>query len=100
MPTCRLLSGLAEVILDGNEERPLRALAGGDIFGEIGFLTTTRRTASVVARAPSDILVLSAAFLKRFLKQEPSIAAKLLYNLSTILARRLATATLKESAGK
>jgi CRP-like cAMP-binding protein/N-acyl-L-homoserine lactone synthetase len=95
-----LLSGLAEVILDGNEERPLRALAGGDIFGEIGFLTTTRRTASVVARAPSEILVLSAPFLKRFLKQEPLIAAKLLYNLSTILASRLATATLKESAGK
>jgi CRP-like cAMP-binding protein/N-acyl-L-homoserine lactone synthetase len=90
-----LLSGLAEVIVDANEERPLRALAGGDIFGEIGFLTTTRRTASVVARAPSDILVLSALFLKRFLKQEPVIAARLLYNLSTILASRLATATLK-----
>lgn len=91
-----LLSGLAEVILDGNEERPLRALAAGDIFGEIGFLTTTARTASVVARASSDILVLSASFLNRFLEQEPMIAVKLLYNLSTILAGRLATATLKE----
>jgi hypothetical protein len=39
--------------------------------------------------------VLSAPFLKRFLKQEPLIAARLLYNLSTILARRFATATLK-----
>ncbi|HEV7390573.1 MAG TPA: cyclic nucleotide-binding domain-containing protein [Burkholderiales bacterium] len=95
-----LLSGLAEVVLDGDENRPLRALAAGDIFGEIGFLTSMRRTASVVARAPSEILVLSAAFLKRFLKQEPVIAARLLYNLSTILARRLATATLKESTGK
>ena len=93
-----LLSGLAEVILDGNEERPLRALAAGDIFGEIGFLTSTRRTASVVARAPSDMLVLSAQFLQRFLKQEPLIAVKLLYNLSTILAGRLATATLKQGA--
>jgi CRP-like cAMP-binding protein/GNAT superfamily N-acetyltransferase len=95
-----LLSGLAEVILDGNEQRPLRALAAGDIFGEIGFLAATRRTASVVARAPSDVLVLSAAFLKRFLKQEPVIAAKLLYNLSAILASRLATATLRDSTEK
>jgi len=95
-----LLSGLAEVILDGDEARPLRALAAGDIFGEIGFLTTTRRTASVVARAASDILVLSAPFLKRFLKQEPTIAATVLYNLSTILASRLATATLRDTAAK
>jgi CRP-like cAMP-binding protein/GNAT superfamily N-acetyltransferase len=90
-----LLSGIAEVLLDGNDQRPLRALAAGDIFGEIGFLTAAQRTASVVARAPSDVLVLSGAFLKRFLKQEPTVAAKLLYNLSTILARRLATATLR-----
>ena len=95
-----LLSGLAEVILDGDEARPLRALAAGDIFGEIGFLTTTRRTASVVARAASDILVLSAPFLKRFLKQEPTIAATVLYNLSTILASRLATATLRDTAAR
>ena len=95
-----LLSGFAEVILDGDETRPIRALAAGDIFGEISFLTTTCRTASVVTRAPSDVLVLSAAFLKRFLRQEPTIAAKLLFNLSTILAGRLATVTLTERTEK
>jgi CRP-like cAMP-binding protein len=87
-----LLSGIVEVVLDGNEAKPLRALGAGDVFGEIGFLTGTRRTASVIARAPSDIVVLSGAFLKRFLRQEPLVAAKVLFNLSTILAARLATA--------
>jgi CRP-like cAMP-binding protein len=90
-----LLSGVADVVVDKNEMRPVAALGGGDIFGEIGFLTTARRTASVIARAPSEIVVLSAAFLKRFVKQEPAVAAKLLLNLSTILARRLAATTLK-----
>lgn len=90
-----LLSGVADVVVDRNEVRPIAALGGGDIFGEIGFLTTARRTASVIARAPSEIVVLSAAFLKRFMKDEPAVAAKLMFNLSTILARRLAATTLK-----
>jgi CRP-like cAMP-binding protein len=94
-----LLSGLAEVFVDGRQDRPVAVLGAGDTFGEMGFLTATRRTASVVARAASEILVLSGPFLKRFVRQEPAISAKLLLNLAAILARRLAATTLKISAG-
>ncbi|MCH5374223.1 MAG: cAMP-binding protein, partial [Planctomycetes bacterium] len=63
----------------------------GDTFGEIGFLADVERTASVIMRSPGEALVLSGEFLSRFLSKEPHIAARVLLNLSRMLAARLAT---------
>ena len=89
-----LLKGLAEVVSTRTGARPLRALGAGDIFGEIGFLTAAARTASVVARTACEVLVLSGRQLQRFLETDPVIAARVLFNLSRILADRIAQATL------
>ncbi len=90
-----LLKGLAEVVRGGPPGQVVAALGGGDIFGEIGFLTATPRTASVVARTPCEVLVLSGRFLQQFLERQPAVAARILFNLSRILAGRLAQTTLQ-----
>jgi CRP-like cAMP-binding protein/predicted GNAT family N-acyltransferase len=88
-----LLSGVAEVVLDEQPDVAAAVLGVGDPFGEIGFLTSEPRTANVVARSPCEVLVLSGSFLQRFIAHEPAIAAKVLLNLSRVLAGRLALTT-------
>ena len=88
-----ILSGLAEVVRAEAPDRPVGVLGAGDLFGEVGFLTAQPRIASVVARTPCQLIVLSGDFLRRFVEREPAIAAKVLLNLSRTLAARLAVTT-------
>lgn len=88
-----LLSGAAEVVRDERPDEPIQTLGAGDPFGEIGFLAATRRTASVVARAPCEAVVLSGEWVRGFLAKEPVVAAKVLLNLSRVLALRLSDTT-------
>ena len=86
-----LLSGRVEVIRrDDGDSRQLALLEAGQVFGEIGFIRETRRTADV--RALSDVEVLRFDFerLKKDLKFFPNIVAKLNFNISRILGERLA----------
>lgn len=89
-----LLKGLAEVVRGRPDGRAIKSFGAGDMFGEIDFLIAAPRLASVVARTPCEVLVLSGRSLRRFLEDEPPAAARLLLNLSRILAARLAQATL------
>jgi CRP-like cAMP-binding protein len=88
-----LLSGLAEVSLDGRPERPIAVLGDGDPFAEIAFLTTEPCTANVVAQTRCEALVISNEFLDWFIDKEPAIAAKVLRNLARVLAERLSATT-------
>jgi CRP-like cAMP-binding protein len=81
-----LVSGVAEVLKDG---RPLRLLGPGDPFGEIALLTGGRRSADVVAQTVCEAVVLSNGILTDFVERDPSVAAKVLLNLSRVLAQRL-----------
>ncbi|MCB1043548.1 MAG: cyclic nucleotide-binding domain-containing protein [Acidobacteria bacterium] len=85
------LKGLAHVLGEGSA--PLAIVGAGDTFGEIGFLTASPRTAHVMAQTPGEVLVLRAEFLNRFIKREPTIAAKILLNLAREMAARLALTT-------
>lgn len=88
-----LLNGLADVCLEGRETRPINVVAAGDTFGEIGLVSGMPRSASVIARSPCEVLVLSADFLQRLQRTEPRIAAKVALNLARDLAVRLAMVT-------
>jgi hypothetical protein len=85
-----MLSGLAEVFVGDLESRPINHIAAGDTFGEIGLVAGIPRSASVVARAPCELLVLSADALRRLQRTEPAIAVKVTINLARDLAVRLA----------
>jgi len=90
-----MLSGFAEARLDGDAGPPVAVFAAGDTFGEIGFLTAVPRTADVIARTDSEVLVLSGSFVERLIASEPSVGARVLHNFAKELAGRLAITTQK-----
>lgn len=86
-----ILSGEVEVIRrDGNESRSLAVLKPGNIFGEIGYIRETERTADVVARENVSALRFDYERMQQDLKFFPNIVAKLNFNISYILGERLA----------
>jgi CRP-like cAMP-binding protein len=67
-------NGTADVSIDGNV---VRTLGQGDFFGELGLLVSERRTATVVATSPMDLVVLTAAQFHAIERQMPSVAAQI-----------------------
>src|SRR5207302_229340 len=81
-----ILSGNAEVKRSG----PVLATLGpGDYFGEIALLDNGPRTATVVAKTPMRLLVLSPGQFQDVLYQDPAIAVTMLHSV----VRRLRAAT-------
>ncbi len=86
-----VVSGQLDVVRqDGNERQLLAALGPGDVFGEIGFVHETYRTASVYAQGAVAVLRFDHERLKKDLALFPRIMATLNFNISGILGKRLA----------
>lgn len=86
-----ILSGEVEVIRkDDGESRSLAVLKPGQIFGEIGYIRETERTADVVATEDVSVLRFNYERMQKDLKFFPNIVAKLNFNISYVLGRRLA----------
>lgn len=83
-----LLEGAAEVVRDGEV---VALLTPGSVVGEISFLLKRHRTADVYAAADgTEFLSLRGRNLTALIEGESRAAARLLYNLSRIMAQRLA----------
>ncbi len=94
-----VLSGEVEVVRHADDgERHLATLAAGEVFGEIGFVRETYRTADV--RAIGDVTVLRFDYqrLRHDLMLFPNIMAKLNFNICGILGKRLAETVEKPKA--
>lgn len=86
-----ILSGEAEVIRrDGDNSHRLATLQAGTIFGEIGYIRETERTADVKALTKISALRFDYERMQKDLKFFPNIVAKLNFNISYILGERLA----------
>jgi uncharacterized protein len=86
-----ILSGGAEVIRkDNGVSRSLAILKPGQIFGEIGYIRETERTADVVATENVSALRFDYERMQKDLKFFPNIVAKLNFNISYVLGQRLA----------
>jgi voltage-gated potassium channel len=68
-----IASGEVEVVLPNTSI----TLQEGDFFGEVAVLGRVRRTATVIARRTSELLVLEAADVVKFIEQNPRVAAVL-----------------------
>ncbi len=73
--------------------RTLAKLGSGAIFGETALITAAPRTADVVAETDVEALVLTEDFLRKTMRAMPDIMVRVLFNLSMILAERLAAST-------
>jgi len=66
--------GTATVEHDGQQ---LATLGPGDYFGEMALLETERRTASVRATSPMQLIVMFGADLRNLLHDSPELAAEI-----------------------
>ena len=82
-----VLSGTLEVRTD-NEVKAI--LSAGDMFGDIAFFLGLPRTLDVYA-ATEDVRVISLSepTLRSLMENQPTIAAKLLHNITKMLCFRL-----------
>jgi uncharacterized protein len=86
-----ILSGEAEVIRKNSDEsNSLAILKPGQVFGEVGYIRETERTANVVATEKVSALRFDYERMEKDLKFFPNIVAKLNFNISCILGERLA----------
>jgi CRP-like cAMP-binding protein len=69
-----LLSGEAKVEAGGT----LHVLAPGDFFGETALLAVSRRTATVRATEPVQVMTLEPTYFRPFLIENPSVAVTIL----------------------
>lgn len=89
-----VLSGAVEVTKTQHDMTYSIAILGeGDVFGEMAFVSRTRRTATVTAVTGSEIMVLTREFFRKFIDSHPTIASKVLLNLAVILCDRLGRST-------
>jgi CRP/FNR family cyclic AMP-dependent transcriptional regulator len=77
-----LVEGKVDVARNG---RRVATLGAGDFVGEISLLQPTRRTATVTARTPLRLFVLTAKALEQVLDDNPAVERKVL----RALARRV-----------
>jgi sulfate permease, SulP family len=85
-----VLSGSASArMIDQGRERRLMTFGPGGIFGEMGLLEGSTRSATVVADDELECLVLDKGALEQLTREHPSIAIKLLAGLGKELATRL-----------
>jgi CRP-like cAMP-binding protein len=99
--------GSAFVVIDGELKISLETADGGslefsrarrgDVFGEVG-LYYGKRTADVETLTEVRLLRLDPESLGRLGKRYPRICARVLWNLSQIMAGRMAEATERERA--
>jgi CRP-like cAMP-binding protein len=81
-----LAEGEADVLRDG---RKVFTLGRGDFFGEIALIARRPRTATVVTRAPSRVLVVTDRAFRSLLERFPSMQTKVLEALAERVARDL-----------
>ncbi len=64
-------------------------LKKSEFFGEMALVTDAPRTATVTCKTDVEVYVLSRSDMEELIEIHPKIAARLLYNISSIIAERL-----------
>ena len=75
------------VILDGEIEvsaggKVVATRGGGDFVGEIALLEETKRTATVTAKSPLHVMVLTRQDFRRLVDNNPSVERKVMHALA------------------
>jgi gas vesicle protein len=87
-----ILKGSVDVRDDGHR---LAAFGKGGIFGEMAYLNAEPRSADVLARESTEILVVTQDTMKASMEKMPEVAARILFNMSLILTERLKDTSAK-----
>lgn len=80
-------TGLVEV--RAPQGNTIALLGPGRIVGEVAFITGARRTADVIAVSLTQVVILGPSAMEQLMQHHPPVAAKVLLNLSRLVAERL-----------
>jgi CRP-like cAMP-binding protein len=83
-----LLAGTVEIMKKGAPE-VLATIDAPAVFGEISLLTDGPHTATVMAKTPCQLALLTKTQFERLVREESVAAFKLLHTLAEVLAHRL-----------
>ena len=75
--------GEAAVLQDGDR---IAVLGAGDFFGEIGLVETNRRTATIIAATPMDVIVMYRPEFEQMEKELPTVADQIRATIKARLA--------------
>lgn len=85
-----VLSGAMRArLIIGYDEKEMADIPAGEFFGEMSMFTNSPRTADIMAREKSRLLRFSAGAFHALIRDNPSVAAPLLYNISRSMAQRI-----------
>ena len=76
-------------IIDPDSETIFATLESGDFFGELALLDEEPRSASSIAKIPSNLIGFFRTDLLTLMKRSPELGNKILINLSRVLGERL-----------
>ena len=76
-------------IIDPDSETVFATLESGDFFGELALLDEEPRSASSIAKIPSNLIGFFRTDLLTLMKRSPELGNKILINLSRVLGERL-----------
>ena len=89
-------SGKAAVIVGGGEV----VLGEGDLIGEMSFLLSNKRTASIVAKEEVCCWGVSVSSMERIFEQDPPLAARFYKALGGLLAQRLVSSSRRSTQNR
>ncbi|MGD9133776.1 MAG: MMPL family transporter, partial [Desulfobacterales bacterium] len=97
-----IVSGAMDVLDPDSDDTSDRELGGhklinqlktGDVFGEMGFLRSVPRSATVITTQPVELLKINWKMIKRLQWLYPPTAQKFFFNLMTLICDRLENLT-------
>ena len=87
---CVILSGLADITVEKDGDSHYIATIGkGDIFGEMVLINETQRTANIICKEKTDVLVMSFDNFYKFFGKNPSVFALMVLNVTRLITKRL-----------
>lgn len=79
----------ADAVSHHATKKILNVLKGGDVVGEMGMVRSCQRSATVIARAPTELLQINDRMIKRLQWLYPPTAQKFFFNLMSIICDKL-----------
>jgi len=89
-----ILSGSASVVIKDkyNKEKVVSQINSGELFGELVLINETRRTADIVAKEDTNILIISYNDFYSFFNDNPKVFALMVLNVTRMVTTRLKAA--------
>ena len=89
-----ILDGCADVIIKDQfgKLKVITQLVKGDLFGELVLINETKRTADIVAKEETNILIISYENFYSFYKDNPKVFALMVLNVTRMVTQRLKSA--------